>query len=191
MNNKALILIDYINDIADEKGKHPTCAQGVKEGNITNKCNKILEKARKDNLLVIWIKVAFDKGYLEVSPESVIFTQAKNNSALQKGEWGTELIEGLNYKDGETIIFKNRINPFHATNLDLVLRANKITGLYIGGVSTEFAVEAIVRDAHDRDYKSIVIEDICAAATKEGHNEAIKFISKIATVINSEEFLQK
>lgn len=190
MTNKALILVDYINDIVHQDGKIPSSAQMLSEKGIIAKCNKLLIQARKNNWLIIWIKVGFSSGYPEVSDNSPIFKGAKTYQALMQDSWGTELIEGLDYKSGELVIFKNRINPFHATNLELVLRANKIEELYLAGVSTEWAIEAATRDAHDKDFMVNIVEDLCASHNKEAHDSSIKTMSRIAKIISSNELCQ-
>jgi len=186
---KALIMIDYINDIVHPDGKISGCAKMIQESNIIEKCNQVLKYVRKEEWLVIWVKVAFDSAYTEVGKNSPIFTNAKNKSALIKDTWGTDFIEKLDYHPDELIIYKNRINPFFATNLELVLKANDTTELYIAGVSTNFAVEATVRDGHDRDFKINVIEDLCVSSEEGLHNYSISFMSKIATIIKSSDLI--
>ncbi|HLX53095.1 MAG TPA: isochorismatase family cysteine hydrolase [Aquella sp.] len=187
MSRKALIMIDYINDIVHPQGKIASCAKMLTEKNIIGKCNNILDITRKHNHLIIWIKVGFSHGYLQVSDNSPIFKPAKTNQALMQHTWGTELIEGLNYQENELVIFKNRINPFYATNLELILRVNQIEHIYLAGVATEWAVEAAARDAHDKDFGVSIIEDLCASHSLEIHNSSIKTMSQIAKIINSQE----
>lgn len=51
------------------------------------------------------------------------------------------------------------------------------------GVSTTWAVESTAREAHDRDYRVVVVEDACAARDEEQHVVAIKNLSVLATVL--------
>ena len=185
MNNKALILIDYINDIVHPNGKIAGCAAMIKEQNIVQKCNKALDFARNNGWFIIWIKVGFEAGYPEVHANSPFFTLAKQHQALMKNSWGTELLEGLNYQNNEMIIFKNRINPFHATNLEMVLQANNIDQLYLAGVSTEWAIEAATRDGHDRNFKITILEDLCASGSIDNHNHTLQVMQRIATIMQS------
>lgn len=187
MDKKALIMIDYINDIVHPQGKISSCAKMLGEKGIIEKANSVLTMARKNNFLIIWIKVGFNSNYSEVSDNSPIFKRAKTHQALIQHTWGTELISGLEYQNHELIIFKNRINPFYATNLELVLRTNNIEQIYLAGVSTEWAIEAATRDAHDKDFIVSIIEDLCASSNEETHNMSIKTMSRIAKIINSEE----
>lgn len=190
MTKKALIMVDYINDIVHPQGKIASCAQMLGEKNIIEKCNSTLDMARKNNYVIIWIKVGFSHDYSEVSDNSPIFKGAKTKQALIQYTWGTELIDGLEYKEGELVIFKNRINPFYATNLELILRVKNVEQIYLAGVATEWAIEAAARDAHDKDFIVSIIEDMCASHSIEAHNASITTMSRIAKIINSQDLCQ-
>ena len=183
---KALILIDYINDIVHPKGKTPVCAKMITDNAVVNKVNSLLKHARRDKWLIVWVKVCFTKDYAEVGPYSPLFNGARKINAYQKESWGTELIEGLDYQKNDCIVYKNRVNAFYNTNLDLLLRANRIDEIYIGGVSTDMAIQSTIRDAHDRDYKVNIVSDICASSSQELHDASLVMLSRIATIISSE-----
>lgn len=187
MNKKALIMVDYINDIVHPEGKISSCAKMLMEKDIIKKANAVLAKARENNDLIIWIKVGFNSAYSELGDNSPIFKGAKSREALVINTWGTELTEGLEYKKNELVIFKNRINPFYATNLELILRSNKIEHIYLAGVSTEWAIEAATRDAHDKNFIVSIIEDLCASSSEDNHNNSINTMSRIANIMNSKE----
>jgi nicotinamidase-related amidase len=57
----------------------------------------------------------------------------------------------------------------------------------IVGVSTPWAVQATARDAHDRDYQVVVVEDASAAATKADHAASIALLRRIARVVAVEQ----
>ena len=149
---KALILVDYINEICHPQGKISGCAKMVEEQGIVKKVNVLVDYARTNGWFIVWIIVGFDKNYYEVNTKSPIFKRAKEFNALVRGEWGTELLADLNYQDGELIICKNAVNPFYATSLDHVLHHNNVDEIYVAGVSTEVAIQSCVRDAHNRGY---------------------------------------
>jgi|SRR6185437_2466126 len=186
---KALILIDYINEICHIDGKFGSCAKMITEENVVVKVNNVLTKMRQDNCLVIWIIVAFNKNYTDANTVSPIFNFAKNVEALQRGTWGTELLSGLDYCENELIIYKNMVNPFYNTNLEHILRAHNVDELYIAGVSTAMAVQSCTRDAHDRGYKVNVIGDCCANGSRELHNASLETLSAMANIISSEKII--
>jgi nicotinamidase-related amidase len=183
---KALILIDYINDICHPDGKIAGCAVMIKEREIVSKVNQLTAKVRKTGWPIIWVTVAFDKNYYEANLTSPIFSKAKQFQALQRNTWGTQLLSDLDYQDGELIIVKNTVNPFHATNLDHVLRAQGVDEVYLAGVSSEVAIQSCTRDAHDRGYKVNVIADLCASSNLARHEASLEMLAYFANVVNSE-----
>lgn len=181
---KALILIDYINEICHKDGafgNYPMLAAN----DAFNKLNKLLEHARKSDWLVVWIIVGFSKNYLEANAKSPIFSKAIEYKKLELGTWGTEIIADLNYDLNETIICKNVVNPFYGTNLDHVLRNNGVEELYLAGVSTEVAIQSATRDAHDRGYVVNVIGDCCASSHPHRHEASLEMLTYMANVIDS------
>src|SRR2546427_1693399 len=61
-------------------------------------------------------------------------------------------------------------------NLDLVLRTKRITHLVITGITTDVCVHTTVREANDRGYECLLLED-CTGATEEGnHRAAIQMV---------------
>lgn len=52
-------------------------------------------------------------------------------------------------------------------------RANQITTLLITGVATDLTVPTTARDAHNQDYKAIVIKNTCGASSKELHENTL------------------
>ena len=182
---KALILIDYINEIVHPAGKTPACAAMFAENNIIDKTNKVTAYARKNDWLVVWVKVCFEPGHPEVHPNSRLFTGAKKFGAYIKNTWATELIEGIDTSEQDYTVYKHRVSAFFNNNLDMLLRANNVEEVYIAGVSTEMAIQTTVRDAHDRDYIVKIIGDMCASGSKEFHDCSLAMLDRIADVVDA------
>jgi nicotinamidase-related amidase len=184
---EALITIDFINEIVDEKGK--LASKGyfdfIKEKNVFEKLSNAIKKAREKEMLIVHVRVGFDETYIQQPKNSPLFGKAHEFQALKLNTWATEFHKELNVEKRDVIVTKHRVNAFHSTELDLILKNKKIDTLYIAGVSTDLAVSNTVRDAHDRDYKVIILEDCCAAASIEDHENSIKSLSKISNIKKS------
>jgi biuret amidohydrolase len=72
----------------------------------------------------------------------------------------------------------------------MVLRAQEIQRIIVAGVSTAWAVQATARDAHDREYELVVVEDACAASTELEHRESTKLLSQIGRIVKAEDLLK-
>ncbi|UTL88460.1 cysteine hydrolase [Serratia marcescens] len=59
--------------------------------------------------------------------------------------------------------------------------------LVICGVSSTWAVQATARDAHDRDYQVLILEEACAAATAEEHRISMETLATIADIVTLEQ----
>lgn len=78
---------------------------------------------------------------------------------LVKGEPGNQIIDALAPVDGEIVIDKPGKGAFYATALHELLQQRGITHLLFGGVTTEVCVQTSMREANDRGYDSLLLED--------------------------------
>ena len=78
---------------------------------------------------------------------------------LIDGEEGSDFIEALVPLAGEVVIVKPGKGAFYATELGRMLEEKAITHLLFGGVTTEVCVQSTMREANDRGYECLLIED--------------------------------
>ncbi|MDD5702391.1 MAG: cysteine hydrolase [Dehalococcoidales bacterium] len=73
-----------------------------------------------------------------------------------------EIIDELKPVAGELVIDKNSASAFNSSNIDQLLHNLGIDSLVLTGVATNACVETTARDAADRGYKCILVDDACA-----------------------------
>ena len=109
---------------------------------------------------------------------------------MKLGTWATEFHKDLDVQPNDPIIVKHRISPFYSTSLELWLRTNQVTDIYLAGVATDIVVQSAARDAHDRGFNVFVLSDCWAAGNDEDHDSSVKTMAKISKVGKYSELLQ-
>ncbi len=89
------------------------------------------------------------------------------------GSREAEILDDLRPLPGEIVLSKTCGGVFNGTNIDTVLRNLGIDTLIVTGVVTNGCVENAIRDASDRSYRTILVEDAAAALTPEQHQTAL------------------
>jgi nicotinamidase-related amidase len=88
------------------------------------------------------------------------------------GEPCNAIIPALAPIEGEIVLDKPGAGAFYATLLDHLLRLRKITHLIVTGVTTDVCVHTTIREANDRGYECLLVED-GTASYDVGFTEAV------------------
>lgn len=96
-----------------------------------------------------------------------------------------EILEELAPGPNEIVIHKSSSSPFNSTNIDYVLHNLGVDTLIVTGVLTNGCVEGTVRDAADRSFRVILVEDATAAFTDELHRASINNVRGTFATVKS------
>lgn len=125
--------------------------------------------ARRANIRVIWVRVAFRAGYPEVSEDHRMFASLRATGRFIETEPDTALHPDLDVQPHDVIVTKRRVGAFSGSDLDAVLRGGGIRHLVLAGLSTSGVVLSTVRFAADLDYRLTVLSDGCLDAHADVH----------------------
>lgn len=90
-----------------------------------------------------------------------------------EGTREAEILDAIAPHPGDIVISKSSISAFTTSAIDQTLRNLGITSLVAAGIVTNGCVELTMRDAADRGYFGVLLEDCCGANTEILHTEAL------------------
>ncbi len=192
-SDNALLLIDFINEIVHPDGK--VAGKGYADFDARNcsldRAGALLRHARRAEMAVIHVGVAFSTDYKEQPEASPVFGGAKRFGVLQRDTWATDFHVKVAPLASEASLVKHRVSAFFGTPLELLLRTYGVSNLFIAGCATDMAVQTAARDAHDRDFACHVLGDCCIAANDDDHDQTLRMLTKVASVLTLEEFVAR
>jgi nicotinamidase-related amidase len=170
----ALVVIDLQRGIA-ARDVAPHSAAGI----VANAA-KLAAAFRTAQLPVVWVRVSFSQAGADALNPLVDAPQVMQRSA----GWD-ELVPELGVSESDIVVTKRNWGAFYGTDLDLQLRRRGVRRIAICGISTSIGVESTARDAYERNYGLLFVEDAMAAMTAAEHEYATRTIFPRIGIIRS------
>lgn len=176
-SSTALIIQDLQNDVISEGGAFadsgaPAHARSQK---VVSNAKKLARAARATGMPVIHVWYLVDKGAPGLKQNAPLFQSIRESGGLVRGTWGAEPVKGLEAKRGDFVVEKMRMNAFHDTALETLLKGLGADTVVITGAWTNFSIEHTARHAADAGYNAVVVTDATSTIDDEWHNAALNY----------------
>jgi nicotinamidase-related amidase len=148
--SSALIVID----VQESFRQQPEWA-AISNPDIVGQVNRLVQSARANGDLVIW----------------VLHAEAGSGTEFDPASGHVRLIDGLAAQEGEPVIVKTSHNAFTTTNLQQILTSRGIGEVVICGIRTEQCCETTARVASDLGFGVTFVTD-ATATSPIGHWDA-------------------
>jgi len=191
----ALLAVELQNDMVHEsnlakRGRGGRRAPEVARRGVLDKSANVIAAARSRAVPILYVNMCAKPGFPR-PPAPIYRRLAEGPQALVEGTWGAEVHERVAPRPEDFVLCRTvSFDGSYGTQLYPVLRMLKRSVLMILGISTNFAVEGIVRASVNRGFEMIVVEDCCASIRQEMHDWSIANIMPVfATITSSEKLL--
>ncbi|WP_317930053.1 cysteine hydrolase [Halioxenophilus sp. WMMB6] len=186
LTETAVVIIDMQKDFILPGGFGESLGNDVALlGAAVPPCEELLALARANNLLVIHTREGHRGDLSDVFPAKLerckpsckIGDPGPMGRILIRGEDGHDFVDSLKPLANEVVIEKPGKGAFYSTELDLILRRHHIKNLLVAGVTTEVCVSSTIREANDRGYNCVVVDECCGSYFPEFHRVALEMVA--------------
>ena len=182
----ALVVIDMQRDFIEPGGFGAALGNDVAQlARIVPTVAALLAFARGRNMLVVHTRESHlpdlsdcpPAKRLRGDPGLRIGDSGAMGRILVRGEPGNQIVAELAPLAGEIVIDKPGKGAFYATGLQAMLDEHRISHLLLAGVTTEVCVQTTMREANDRGYECLLVEDAAASYFPVFHEATVAMIS--------------
>jgi nicotinamidase-related amidase len=182
-----VLALHYQNDVLHPDGKIRVglAATDPARERVIDAARRLLQGARRLNLPLIHVRIAFRPDYADLVQNCWIFRKTAECGAVKEGTWGASFYDGLGADENRTnefVIRHLRTSAFIGTPLEQLLLKLGVRHLIVAGVATHSVVEMTVRHAVDLGYEATVAVDACAAADARIHDASLDSMRLLAEI---------
>jgi len=176
-STSALIIQDLQNDVIIEGGAFADSGapSHATSQNVVANAAAMATAARAAGMAVIHVHYIVEPGAPGLKLNAPLFQGVKEANALVRGTWGAAAADGVAPQEGDLVVEKMRMNGFHGTNLETILKGLGVDTIVISGAWTNFSVEHTARHGADAGYRAIVVTDGTSTINDEWHNAGLNY----------------
>ena len=189
----ALIIQDLQNDVIIEGGAFADSGAPAHatSQNVVENVKGLAAGARFVRIPVIHVWYIVEPGAPGLKQNAPLFEGVRGANALVRGTWGAAPADGLEPQEGDFVVEKMRMNAFHDTKLDTLLRGLGVETLIVTGAWTNMSIEHTARHAADAGYRAVVASDGTSTVDDDWQNAALNYaMQNVASVATCAEIAE-
>jgi gluconolactonase len=173
----ALIIQDLQNDVISEGGAFADSGAPAhaRKQNIVTNVGRLAAAMREKGAVVIHVHYIVEPGAPGLKLNAPLFRGLAESKAVVRGTWGAAPVAGLEPQPGDLVVEKMRMNAFHGTRLDTILRGYGIEHVVVTGAWTNFSIEHTARHGADAGYQMVVATDGTSTIDDNWQKAALDF----------------
>jgi len=155
-------LFDYIGRLDEDRTKCMIKADKV-----------VISLFRRMGIKVIYLRMTYGLDVdVDLGPDSPYYWKEsglmliRDNPELKgkfltEGTWDWEIVDELKPSAEDIVVNKSRFSGFVNTELDSILKSNRMKYVVFTGLFTNICVESTLRDAFFHEYFPVLVSDAC------------------------------
>ncbi|MGA2157717.1 MAG: cysteine hydrolase [Dehalococcoidia bacterium] len=158
----------------------------------------LVDAARKQGVPVVYTKITPLPPAWESSFRLYMQMKRSRVDSLDKlrpfpppGSPEAEINSEVKPLDGDVVLDKHTGSIFIGTYFENLMRNAGITTILFTGISTEFGISSSARDASNRGFYPVVVEDCVSSSVKDMHDAALKTMTIISIVVPSTDIIRE
>lgn len=186
----ALMLVDLQNDFVHPDGAY--ARGGAKADSIAAlpaRLKPVAETVRRAGGWIVsthFTLIPGRDGEPLISPHLKALRPFLGPGDFAPGSFGQALLDDL--QPADLSVEKVAFSAFYQSRLEFVLSRAGIDTLVFAGIVTNGGVASTLRDAHVRDFATLLLRDGCAAFSDATHDATVESLSSITPVMTCAEF---
>ena len=157
-----------------------------KSADVVDNTAKIANALRLKGGVAIFVRVTnSEDGSDALKPTTDIVPPV----APPRPTYWAELVPKLGVKQTDIVVTKRQWGAFYGTDLEMHLRRRGIKTIILTGISTNIGVESTARDAYERGFDQVFVEDATAALNVDAHKGSFGLFGRIGRVRSTEQVL--
>ena len=187
----ALCLVEMQNDIVhesnvDKRGVGGVLAAQVKKRGVIPRLQGLVAACRARGVPIVYVNFCGKPGFPR--PNTLLHRRTGRQPTLIEGTWGVQIHEALAARPEDFVLERTvGVDGSYGTQLYPVLRMLGRSTMLMTGVSTNIAIESIVRASVNRGFDMVVVEDCCASYPDEWHEFSVRNIMPLLATVTTAE----